>query len=60
MSDPGRILRFGIFELHVQTGELRKRGVKLRLQGKPLQILQALVERPGEVVTREAASFVAV
>ena len=49
-----RILRFGVFELDVRTGELRKHGIKLRLQGKPLQVLQALVERPGEVVTREA------
>src|SRR5713101_2682835 len=48
-----RILRFGVFELDVRTGELRKHGIKLRLQGKPLQVLQALVERPGEVVTRE-------
>src|SRR5439155_2057201 len=48
-----RILRFGVFELDVHTGELRKHGIKLRLQGKPLQVLQALVERPGEVVTRE-------
>src|SRR6266849_7025469 len=48
-----RILRFGVFELAVRTGELRKHGIKLRLQGKPLQVLQALVERPGEVVTRE-------
>jgi DNA-binding winged helix-turn-helix (wHTH) protein/WD40 repeat protein len=48
-----RLLRFGVFELDARTGELRKRGVRLRLQGKPLQVLQALVERPGEVVTRE-------
>jgi DNA-binding winged helix-turn-helix (wHTH) protein/WD40 repeat protein len=48
-----RILRFGVFEFDVRTGELRKHGIKLRLQGKPLQVLQALVERPGEVVTRE-------
>ena len=47
------ILRFGIFELEPRTGELRKHGVKIRLQGKPLQVLLALVERPGEVVTRE-------
>src|SRR5881396_1332738 len=51
--DAHRILRFGVFELDVRTGELRKHGIKLRLQGKPLQVLQALVERPGEVVTRE-------
>ncbi len=48
-----RILRFGVFELDVRTGELRKHGIKLRLQGKPLQVLQALVERPGEVITRD-------
>src|SRR5216683_2058187 len=48
-----RILRFGVFEFDVRTGELRKHGVKLRLQGKPLQVLQALVERPGELVTRD-------
>jgi len=47
------VLRFGVFELDADTGELRKRGVKLRVQGKPLQLLQALVERPGEIVTRE-------
>jgi eukaryotic-like serine/threonine-protein kinase len=48
-----RIVRFGVFEFDVRTGELRKLGVKLRVQGKPLQVLQALLERPGEVVTRE-------
>src|SRR5438093_2306629 len=47
------IMRFGGFELEPRIGELRKHGVKIRLQGKPLQVLQALVERPGEVVTRE-------
>jgi DNA-binding winged helix-turn-helix (wHTH) protein/WD40 repeat protein len=48
-----KILRFGVFELEPRTGELRKHGVKLRLQGKPLQILQMLLESPGQVVTRE-------
>src|SRR6266508_6269826 len=51
--NPHRILRFGVFEFDVRTGELRKHGIKVRLQGKPLQVLQALVERPGDVVTRE-------
>ncbi|HEV8316335.1 MAG TPA: LpqB family beta-propeller domain-containing protein [Vicinamibacterales bacterium] len=51
--DARRILRFGVFQLDVHTGELRKHGVKVKLQGKPLQVLQALVDRPGEVVTRE-------
>jgi DNA-binding winged helix-turn-helix (wHTH) protein len=50
---PRRILRFGVFQLDVRTGELRKHGVKVKLQGKPLHVLQALVDRPGEVVTRE-------
>jgi TolB-like protein/DNA-binding winged helix-turn-helix (wHTH) protein/Tfp pilus assembly protein PilF len=51
---PGpRVLRFDNFELDVRAGELRKRGVKLRLQGQPLQVLAALLNRPGDVVTRE-------
>jgi len=48
-----RILRFDDFELDVRTGELRKRGVKLRLQGQPLQVLAALLNRAGDVVTRK-------
>ena len=49
----GTIMRFGVFELDSQTGELRKRGVKVRLQGQPLHLLRALLENPGQVVTRE-------
>jgi TolB-like protein/DNA-binding winged helix-turn-helix (wHTH) protein len=49
----GRILRFDNFELDVRTGELRKHGVRLRLQGQPLQVLAALLKRAGDVVTRE-------
>lgn len=48
-----KVIRFGVFELDTRTGELRKHGVKLRLQGKPLQILQMLLERPGDIVTRD-------
>ncbi len=48
-----RVLRFDIFELDVRAGELRKQGVKVRLQGQPLQVLEALMKRSGEVVTRE-------
>jgi DNA-binding winged helix-turn-helix (wHTH) protein len=48
-----KVFRFGIFELDPRAGELRKHGVKLRLQGKPLRILQMLLESPGQVVTRE-------
>jgi DNA-binding winged helix-turn-helix (wHTH) protein len=49
-----KVLRFGVFELDTRAGELRKHGVKVRLQGKPLQVLQTLLERPGEIVTRDA------
>ena len=47
------LIRFGVFELDTETGELRKQGVKVRLQVQPFQILQILLERPGQVVTRE-------
>ena len=56
MSDPSnssRVAHFGVFEVDLRTGELRKRGVKLKLQEKPLEILAALLEHPGQVVTRE-------
>ncbi len=48
-----RIARFGVFELDLNAGELRKSGIKLRLQGQPIQVLTLLLERAGEVVTRE-------
>ena len=48
-----RIVRFGVFELDLSAGELRKSGVKLRLQEQPFQVLAVLLERAGEVVTRE-------
>ena len=51
-STPG-IARFGPYEVNVRSGELRKFGVRLRLGEQPLQILLLLVERPGELVTRE-------
>src|SRR6266481_5671138 len=47
------ITRFGTFEVNLQTGELRHAGQKVKLQEQPFQILAALLERPGEVVTRE-------
>ncbi len=47
-------LRFDGFELDVRAGELRKNGVRLRLRGQPLQVLEILLERAGDVVTREA------
>jgi len=48
-----RVVRFGVFELDRQAGELRKSGVRLRLQGQPFQVLTLLLDRAGEVVTRE-------
>ena len=44
---------FGVFDRDLASGELRKGGVKVRLQEQPFQVLKALVERPGEVVSRE-------
>ena len=48
-----RIISFGTFEVNVQTGELRHQGQKVKLQEQPFQVLAALLERPGEVITRE-------
>ena len=48
-----RRLCFDVFELDVRAGELRKRGVKLHLQGQPLQVLAALLNHAGDVVTRD-------
>jgi len=52
-SPSARRLRFDVFELDVRAGELRKHGVRLRLQGQPLQVLSALLKRAGDVVTLE-------
>ena len=51
-AQPG-VLRFGPYRVNPQTGELRDETRKLKLQDQPFQILVALLERPGEVVTRE-------
>lgn len=48
-----RTIRFGVFEADLCAGELRKQGVKIRLQDQPFQILAMLLERPSEIVTRE-------
>ena len=45
--------RFGIFQIDLRTGELTKRGVRLRLQEQPFRLLAMLLENPGELVTRE-------
>jgi hypothetical protein len=48
-----RIFRFGVFEVDAATGELRKRGLRIRLQEQPAQFLLLLLDRAGEVVSRE-------
>jgi len=52
-ATPRRIVRFGVYELNRDTGELRKGGLKIKLQDQPFQVLAMLVERPGELITRE-------
>jgi len=47
------IQRFGAFELDLKAGELRKKGVRIKLQEQPFQVLAVLLQHPGEVVTRE-------
>jgi DNA-binding winged helix-turn-helix (wHTH) protein len=51
---PFRYIRFGMFDLDLQREELFKHGSRVKLQGKVYQALLALLEKPGEVVTREA------
>jgi Tol biopolymer transport system component/DNA-binding winged helix-turn-helix (wHTH) protein len=52
-SPTNGVIRFGIFEVDIRAGELRRKGVKVRLQEQPFQVLAMLLERPGELVTRE-------
>src|ERR671911_1132706 len=52
-SETGQRLRFGAFELDVRSRELRKDGVCIRLQEQPFEILRLMLERPGDVVTRD-------
>jgi cholera toxin transcriptional activator len=49
----GKTVRFGVFEADLVSGELRKNGTLIRLQEQPFQILALLLERPGELVTRD-------
>jgi TolB-like protein/DNA-binding winged helix-turn-helix (wHTH) protein/tetratricopeptide (TPR) repeat protein len=46
-------VRFGVFELDLRSRELRRQGVRVKLQEQPFQLLEVLLERPGDVVTRE-------
>jgi DNA-binding winged helix-turn-helix (wHTH) protein len=45
--------RFGAFEFNSQVGELLKHGLRVKLSGQPIEVLAMLLERPGQVVTRE-------
>jgi DNA-binding winged helix-turn-helix (wHTH) protein len=49
----GQIVRFGLFEADLQTGELRKSGIKVPLQGQPFQVCEILLTHSGDLVTRE-------
>jgi Tol biopolymer transport system component/DNA-binding winged helix-turn-helix (wHTH) protein len=53
LSPSGPVIRFGLFEVNLESGELRKEGLLTKLQGRPLEILTILLEDPGRVVTRE-------
>lgn len=50
---PTSVARFGTYEISFQSGELRKAGVKIRVQQQPFKVLEVLLEHPGEIVTRE-------
>ena len=52
-NDLSAVRRFGAFEIDLRAGELRRNGMKVKLQEQPFQVLALLLERPGEVVTRE-------
>ncbi len=53
VSPAENVIRFGLFELDLKAGQLSRNGTKLRLPQQPLQLLGVLLERPGEVLTRE-------
>src|ERR1700757_5518977 len=48
-----RALRFGLYEVDFAAQELRKSGIRIKIQDQPFQILALLLERPGQIVTRE-------
>ena len=47
------VVKFGVYEVDPHAGELRRNGVKIKLQEQPFQVLAMLLERPGEVISRE-------
>jgi TolB-like protein/DNA-binding winged helix-turn-helix (wHTH) protein/Flp pilus assembly protein TadD len=50
---PTSVVRFGTYEVSLQSGEVRKAGLRIRVQQQPMKLLEILLERPGEVITRE-------
>jgi TolB-like protein/DNA-binding winged helix-turn-helix (wHTH) protein/Flp pilus assembly protein TadD len=50
---PNSVVRFGTFEVSFQSGEIRRSGLRIRVQQQPMKLLEILLEHPGEVVTRE-------
>jgi TolB-like protein/DNA-binding winged helix-turn-helix (wHTH) protein len=50
---PTSVVRFGPYEISLQSGEVRKAGVRIKVQQQPMKLLEILLERPGEVVSRE-------
>ncbi len=58
MTDPtpARRYRFGAFEADAATGELRRQGIRIKLNAQPFQMLLLLIERPGQLITREEIS----
>jgi DNA-binding winged helix-turn-helix (wHTH) protein/tetratricopeptide (TPR) repeat protein len=52
-ASPSSLVRFGVFELNLESGELRKQGQLLKIDEQPLRVLQCLLQRPGQLVTRE-------
>ena len=55
-TQTARRYRFGSFEVDTATGELRRQGIRIKLNAQPLQVLALLLERPGELLTREEIS----
>ena len=52
-AQSAKVVRFGVFEVDLRTAELRKQGIHIRLPGQSFRVLEALLLRPGELVTRE-------
>src|SRR3984885_5977136 len=53
LSPPNSVVRFGTYEVSLQSGEVRKAGLRIKVQQQPMKLLEILLEHPGDVVTRE-------